>query len=124
MDMVRQSLAVTFVFALLWAALWFLRRRGPVKFRVPGGRGKQNALEACGKIALGPQHSIHLVRIGKRVMVLAVHPSGVTLLRDAARVSDQTDAGGKIGRGAARRAHGQDMNRMARAAGACGEACG
>ena len=35
MDIVRQSLAITFVFALLWTALWLLRKKGqdPHRFR-------------------------------------------------------------------------------------------
>jgi flagellar biogenesis protein FliO len=82
MDLVRQSLAILFVFLLLWAALWFLRKKD-----WPGLRRSKIApglLEARGKLALTPRHSIHLVGVGGRTLVLALHPDGVTFLGDAA----------------------------------------
>ena len=80
MDIVRQSLAITFVFAMLWAALWILRKRGNIRIGFPRAGAARSVLESRGKLALGPQHSIHVVRIGERDMVVAVHPAGVTLL--------------------------------------------
>ncbi|HYL77315.1 MAG TPA: flagellar biosynthetic protein FliO [Bryobacteraceae bacterium] len=82
MDIVRQSLAITFVFALLWLALWLLRRRGSLRFGFPKGRADHSLLESRAKLALSAQHSVHLVRIGQRELLVAVHPSGVTLLCD------------------------------------------
>lgn len=80
MDIVRQSLAITFVFALLGAALWFLRKKGATRF--PRRQSDRGLLESLAKLALSGQHSIHLVRAGDRELVLGVHPSGVTLLAD------------------------------------------
>jgi flagellar biosynthetic protein FliO len=78
MDLIRQSLAITFVFLLLWAALWFLRRRRLLSFAPdPAKRG---LLESCGRLTLTAQHAIHVVRIQDRNLVVAVYPSGVTLL--------------------------------------------
>jgi len=37
-------------------------------------------LETRGRLALSPQHSVHVIRVGERELVLAVHPQGVTLL--------------------------------------------
>lgn len=82
MDIVRQSLAITFVFAMLWLALWLLRRRGALRIRFPKGRGDASLLESRAKVTLSSQHSVHLVRIGQRELVVAVHPAGVTLLCD------------------------------------------
>jgi flagellar biogenesis protein FliO len=92
MDIVRQSLAITFVFALLWLALWLLRRRGALRIGFPRfgiprlgfekTRAEHTLLESQAKLALSAQHSVHLVRIGQRELVIAVHPSGVTLLCD------------------------------------------
>ena len=80
MDVIRQSLAITFVFGLLWAALWFLRkRRGNSTSK---GRANKGLMESRAKLALSAQHAVHLVRIGDRDLVVAVHPSGVTLLCD------------------------------------------
>jgi len=83
MDIVRQSLAITFVFALLWGALWFLRKKRLAGFSRRTARHAH--LESIAKLALTGQHSIHIVRAGDRELVLGLHSSGVTLLADFAR---------------------------------------
>ena len=93
MDILRQSLAITFVFALLWAALWFLRKRGNIRIGLPRVRAAQSVLESRGRLALGPQHSIHVVRVGDRDMVVAVHPAGVTVLCRASQAADSIGLG-------------------------------
>jgi flagellar biogenesis protein FliO len=80
MDVIRQSLAITFVFLLLWGALWFLRKKRALSF--PTGRPKKGLLESRARLALSAQHALHLVRIGDRDLILAVHPSGIALLCD------------------------------------------
>jgi flagellar biogenesis protein FliO len=81
MDIARESLIILFVFALLWAALWLLRNKGWARM----GRSKAlpSLLESLGKLTLTARHSVHLVRIGDRNLVLAIHPNGVTFLGDA-----------------------------------------
>jgi flagellar biogenesis protein FliO len=80
MDFVRQSLAAVLVVALLWTALGFLRKKGWAGI----GRAKSapGLLESRGKLALTARHSIQVVRIGDRNLVLAVHPDGITFLGD------------------------------------------
>ena len=85
MDVIRQSLAITFVFFLLWVALWFLRKRRGIPFST--GRSAKGLLESRAKLALSAQHSLHLVRIPGRDIVVALHPSGVTLLSEMPRSS-------------------------------------
>lgn len=92
MDLARQSLAITLVFALLWAALWFLKRRGVIRNRA--NKSSRGVLEARAKLSLSAQHSIHLVRVGDRNLVLAVHPAGITLLCDAAGALARESADG------------------------------
>ncbi|HTW66153.1 MAG TPA: flagellar biosynthetic protein FliO [Bryobacteraceae bacterium] len=82
MDLVRQSLSITLVFAFLFTVLWLLKRRGTIRIR--GNPPSRGSLESCGKLSLTAQHSIHLVRVGGRSMVLAVHPAGITFLCEAA----------------------------------------
>jgi flagellar biogenesis protein FliO len=84
MDILKQSLAIMFVFALLSVALWILRKRGNIRIGFSRDRAAHGVLESRGKLALGPQHSIHVLRIGERDMVVAAHPAGVTLLYHAA----------------------------------------
>ena len=80
MDLVRQSLAIVFVFALLWTALWFVRKKGWMVRRTKPAPGR---LESCGKLVLTARHSVHLIRAGDRNLILALHPDGVTFLGDA-----------------------------------------
>jgi flagellar biosynthetic protein FliO len=95
MDIVRQSLAITFVFALLFAALWLLRKKGALRLRSGRARGEPGVLESRGRLALSQQHSIHLVRVGQRDLVLALYPSGVTLLAELPAASRSQTSGGE-----------------------------
>jgi flagellar biogenesis protein FliO len=90
MDIVRQSLAITFVFALLCTALWLLRKKGQIRFGSRNGQRSSGMLESRGKLVLSQQHTIHLVRVGQREMVLALHPAGVTLLAELAAAGSET----------------------------------
>lgn len=87
MDIVRQSLALVFVFALFGTALWFLRKKGWSGL----GRTKSVAglLESGGKLALTARHSVHLVRVGDRSLILALHPDGITYLGDSVPSADR-----------------------------------
>ena len=79
MEMARQMASVVAVFALLGATLWLLRGGGWAKLRaVRRGPGKR--LESIERLALTPQHSLHLVRIGGKELVVATHPQGCALL--------------------------------------------
>lgn len=80
MDIVRQSLAITFVFALLWLALWLLRKRAGNASNLRANHHGAQVLESRGKLALSAQHSLHLVQVRDRQLVLAVHPGGMTLV--------------------------------------------
>jgi flagellar biogenesis protein FliO len=82
MDIVRQSLAIVLVFALLWTALWFVRKKKWTGL-VRGTKPSPGLLESRGKLVLTAQHSIHLIRAGDRNLLLALHPDGVTFLGDA-----------------------------------------
>ena len=81
MEMVRQLASVLFVLGLLGFLLWVLRRRNLAQFRFRAPRGrKRKVLERLERLPLSPQHSLYLVRIGDRVVVLAAHSAGCTLL--------------------------------------------
>jgi flagellar biogenesis protein FliO len=86
MDIVRQSLALVLVFALFGTALWLLRKKGWTGFGrikcVPG------LLESRGKLTLTARHSVHVVRVGDRSLILALHPDGITFLGDSLAVAD------------------------------------
>ena len=78
MEVIRQVSAVGAVLSLLAASLWWLRRRGLVR-QGPGG-SRKHALQAVERLALGPQHSLHLVRLAGRGLLLGTSPAGCALL--------------------------------------------
>ncbi|HML18381.1 MAG TPA: flagellar biosynthetic protein FliO [Bryobacteraceae bacterium] len=80
MEIVRQVLSVLSVFGLLGAALWALRRGGRISVR--GAARKTRSLESIERMALTPQHSLHLVRVRGREIVVATHPQGCAVLID------------------------------------------
>jgi flagellar biogenesis protein FliO len=87
------------VLGLLFATLWMFKRRGMVSFsgiRLGTLRDRQREMQCMERMQLTPQHSLHLVRIRDRVLVISVAPSGCTLIQDlgAAEVKAGVPAGG------------------------------
>jgi flagellar biogenesis protein FliO len=80
MDFGQQYLAVAAVLALLGGGLWWLRRHG-YAVRAVRGRGGRS-LESLERLALSPQHTLHLVRAGRAVVLLACSPQGCQILRE------------------------------------------
>ena len=78
MDSGQQFAGVAVVLCLLGATLWWLRRRGYAGMTM--GRREGRRLQALERLALGPQHSLHLVRIGRKVAVVSCSPVGCALL--------------------------------------------
>jgi flagellar biogenesis protein FliO len=76
--------AVLAVLAVLAAALWWLRRKGAVQFRRKGPRHKSRRLQSIERLALGPQHVLHLVRLDDRAILLAQSPSGLAVVEGGA----------------------------------------
>ena len=84
MEVIQQVTAVGVVFVLLGAALWALRRRGFAGGSLPkSGAGRQ--LESLERLPLGPQHTLHLIRVGEAELLVALSPSGCSLLESYAR---------------------------------------
>ncbi|HUI77692.1 MAG TPA: flagellar biosynthetic protein FliO [Bryobacteraceae bacterium] len=80
MEMVGQLAAVAAVLALAAASSWWLRKRGlasPLEPRKGAGR----RLESVGRLPLGPQQTLHLVRFGERALLVASSPAGCVLLQ-------------------------------------------
>ena len=82
MEMIGQMTAVAGVLTLLLATLWWLRRRGFAQVSVirrPRGL-RRNRLERLERLALSPQHTLHLVRLGDTALVVAASPTGLSLI--------------------------------------------
>ncbi len=86
MDLIQPLLSAALVVALLWATIRFLQGRWArnlsLKRSHSGGSGTASAAPLCqaGRVPLGPQHAVHLVRSGQRCFLLATYPSGITCL--------------------------------------------
>ncbi len=76
MDWIRQISAILLVFGLLAVALLWLRSRG----MVGGKAGPTRKIFLVDRLRLTPQHSVHIVRVGKRNFLIAVHANGCSLL--------------------------------------------
>jgi flagellar biosynthetic protein FliO len=101
MELIRQMTAVAGVLTLLLAVLWWLRRRGFAQagaLRLARGR----RMERLERLALSPQHTLHLVRLGDTALVVAASPSGCSLIRSLPCAAFERNASGASGREAAR----------------------
>jgi flagellar biogenesis protein FliO len=77
MEVIRQFAAIALTLVLLVATLWWLRRKGAARW----GQGRSGkVMEVIESRALCPGHALHLVRVADRVMALATHNGGCTLL--------------------------------------------
>ena len=76
--MLGQTIAVFFVLLLLAATLWLLRRRGlaTVNTVIAKRLSKQRLMQVMERVPLTTNHSLHLVRIQDRVILIGVSPSG------------------------------------------------
>ena len=82
MESIQQALSVALVLGLLGGALWWLRRKGMAQFAFNApGRGKGRSMQVIERMNLTPQHSLHLVRVADRTMLIAASPSGCSILQ-------------------------------------------
>jgi len=86
----QQFVGVGVVLGLLGAALWWLRRRGYAG-ALPTRRSMRR-MQAVERLPLGPQHTLHLVRIGGTALLVGCSPAGCVLLQSVPAA--QIDVGG------------------------------
>ena len=80
MESIQQALSVVLVLGLLGGALWWLRRKGMAQFAFKAPAGKRKSIQVIERMALTPQHSLHLVRVADRTMLIAASPAGCSIL--------------------------------------------
>jgi flagellar biogenesis protein FliO len=74
MDFVQPIAAIVLVLALLGGTLLLLKKRGGASVTA------SHWLEVVERVSLGPQHSLHLVRAGGRVMLVVTGPNSCHLV--------------------------------------------
>jgi flagellar biogenesis protein FliO len=90
MEAIQQVLGVVGVLALLGGSLWWLRSKGLAQFAVRGpGGGKTRSMKVVERLALSPQHSLYLVRVADRTMLVASSPGGCSILDGVAASADE-----------------------------------
>jgi flagellar biogenesis protein FliO len=80
MEFVQELAAVGGVLALLTATLWWMRRRGFAAV-LPMKKSAGRRLQCLERLSLGPQHTLHLVRLGDTALLLASTPAGCALVQ-------------------------------------------
>jgi flagellar biogenesis protein FliO len=83
MDPIQPMAAIVFVAALLGGALFLLKKRSSPA--LPG----LHRLEVIERVPLGPQHALHLVRAGDRMVLIATGPSSCQLLDHAVSTGEK-----------------------------------
>jgi flagellar biogenesis protein FliO len=81
MEPLQQAAAVLLVLTLLGATLYGLRAKG-LALIMPrrSGMGNRRQLESIERLPLTPHHSLHLVRVEDRTVLIAVSPNGCSIL--------------------------------------------
>jgi len=81
MEGIRELSAVIGVLLLLVASLWWLRHGRLLRVARPGGHGSRaRMLQVVERAGLSPHHSLHLVRLAGRGLLIGVSPAGCTVL--------------------------------------------
>lgn len=81
MEEIQQAVVVIGVLAALGIALYVLRGKGIVQFAIKGSGGAhERRLESIERLPLTAQHSLHLVRVAGRVILIAISPGGCSVL--------------------------------------------
>ena len=94
MEALQPVLAVLFVLGLLGGALYWLRAKGLARFNGKGiGRPGTRQMRVIERLPLTPHHSLHLVTVGSRRLLVAASPGGCTVVDAAAwQISGQIPA--------------------------------
>jgi flagellar biogenesis protein FliO len=76
-----QLFAVAGVLMLLGCSLYFLRRKGIARFGFKNTRAASGPqLQSLERLPLTSQHSLHLIRVYGRIVLIAVSPGGCSVL--------------------------------------------
>ncbi len=84
METFQQLWAVVVVLGLLCGGLWLLKRKGWARTALR--RGADDGLprlEIVDRLSLTPQHSLHLIRMADRTLLIGLSPNGCNLLESA-----------------------------------------
>lgn len=94
MEDIQQILAVVAVLIALVTSLFVLRSKGIVRFSMYAKLSSDTRrLRTIERLPLTAQHSLHLVSVGGREVLIAVSPAGCSLLDRGTRTLDPENEG-------------------------------
>jgi hypothetical protein len=79
-DFTQQLTIVVLFLAALGAAVWTLRRKNVLHGLWPVRRRSGRRMRSVERLALTPHHSLHLVSIDGRTVIVGVSPAGCQLI--------------------------------------------
>jgi flagellar biogenesis protein FliO len=89
MDGTQSALGALLTLVLLGGVLWWLRQKGMAAFAWGPPQGaKTRRMRTLERLALTPQHSLHLVEVQGRTVLIAASPGGCSILEGGAPVPD------------------------------------
>jgi flagellar biogenesis protein FliO len=93
METMQNGLGAVLVLALLGATLWWLRSRGLAQFalKLPQGGQRIKRMKTLERLSLTPHHSLHLVQVEGRTVLIAASPGGCSILDGPAAVEAAED---------------------------------
>jgi flagellar biosynthetic protein FliO len=84
MEVLQQFVIVLIVLCLLCGALWVLKRKGWARTGLRRRRDEGTPrLEVVDRLPLTQHHSLHLVRLADRTLLIGLSPNGCNLLESA-----------------------------------------
>jgi flagellar biosynthetic protein FliO len=84
MEMFQQLVIVLAVLGLLCGALWALKQKGWARTGLRRKREDgQPRLEIVDRLSLTPHHSLHLVRMADRTLLIGLSPTACSLLESS-----------------------------------------
>jgi len=93
MEVVQQLVMVLIVLGLLCGALWALKHKGWARTGLRRQRDEgAPRLEVIDRLPLTQHHSLHLVRLADRTLLIGLSPHGCNLL-ESAQIALPTPAG-------------------------------
>ena len=82
MEFLERCGVAGFVLLIFAAALWALQQRGIVRLPRPSPRAERR-LQIIERLQLTPQHSLCLIRLENRVLLIGTAPTNCQLLDEA-----------------------------------------
>jgi flagellar biosynthetic protein FliO len=78
-DLYRQLFGIVIVLGALMALLWYARKRGFARLNIGTG-GSNRLLKVVERVPLTPQHTLFVVTVSDRTMLLSSSPGSCQLI--------------------------------------------